>query len=947
MANLNKINFEKYKASGVYTIEIDASATVTVTPPIGRLLIGSSRKGPVNTVIEVRNPGQAAAVYGDIDKMLENKGSFFHRTLNTMLSEGSVFAMNTMPIDLTNDETNKDKSYIGTFNTEIATDNEANVQTPIKNIFNRQRFWYPGENELTRTKNSEYIGAAANKILSFANLSKKPITVFVQRAVTTGYNVTVSEWYEGSGNEEIPTFVDRNDFISDYFIDVVIVEGDWSNYLRLSQDPTFFKYFNEAGLDVTKIDEFLSLNNVKLVSRAVGCMIPEFVDRTGNNVAIDRVLNNLYPVTEVICSFDEDKLEEIVLSPDTYEGFVDASVATHRVDIIGHGYDDLSTNLIDDHDNTLIDVLSYKKPSSNILVYDETTDDDLPDSIIIDEVTDPYTFIKAYEDSLLYQAWELGFLKNNDLNIDASDASPAAANVYISITSGVEDLGGTDTKYIKITGFSSPGVGQTDILYTDNGGINEITFNNQQDVYTKEIDLSDFDSFTVTNNTITLETTSVDSDDLDEMLEFLKKDYYLKINVPDTERGRMTRILSVAKTTDGTEGSPGYSEFYTITTMTSDLGISTDNNTKIVAYVGVPNFVNDLKGSYYSPFVVREGLLPNGTATRQNEILEYIHDSGLATTIAESNNLDIRQIVDSYEGEISSSSKFHLVNLAAKHGRVFLFTNTPSIEQFEESNDPSFIDTTTGLVSMEYVAEGGNLSLNPSFTFGLPQDVTEDGVPIESYAFFTTPYVIIRENNKNKKIPPAGYASNIYMRKVKSGNQYGIAAGRRGVITEPEVVGLEYDFTDTERAYLEPVGHNILVRRRGIGTMMLSNNTAYQRVQSALNNAHVRDTLITMENNIEDILFNFLYSFNDEITRIRVRSALENYLDDIVSARGLSFYEIQFDDQNNPNEVIEENAGVVDIVVDFPRGIHKFINRITITRVGGGLSTASSGFLPQ
>jgi hypothetical protein len=63
-----------------------------------------------------------------------------------------------------------------------------------------------------------------------------------------------------------------------------------------------------------------------------------------------------------------------------------------------------------------------------------------------------------------------------------------------------------------------------------------------------------------------------------------------------------------------------------------------------------------------------------------------------------------------------------------------------------------------------------------------------------------------------------------------------------------------------------------------------------------------------------------------------------------MSSRGISWYSVKMDAMNNPNEVIEANAGVIDIYVDFPRGIHKFINRITITRKGGSLSASQSGF---
>jgi hypothetical protein len=128
---------------------------------------------------------------------------------------------------------------------------------------------------------------------------------------------------------------------------------------------------------------------------------------------------------------------------------------------------------------------------------------------------------------------------------------------------------------------------------------------------------------------------------------------------------------------------------------------------------------------------------------------------------------------------------------------------------------------------------------------------------------------------------------------------------------------------------------------------LLSNNTGYQRVNSALNNAHVRDNLSTIERDLSRILFNFLFDFNDEITRLRVKTVVENYLDAVVSARGLNTYQVIFDSSNNTNEVIENNAAIIDIIVDFPRGIQKFINRITITRVGGQLSSDSTGFTPS
>jgi hypothetical protein len=185
------------------------------------------------------------------------------------------------------------------------------------------------------------------------------------------------------------------------------------------------------------------------------------------------------------------------------------------------------------------------------------------------------------------------------------------------------------------------------------------------------------------------------------------------------------------------------------------------------------------------------------------------------------------------------------------------------------------------------------------------------------------------------------------MRKYTSGNTFSIVAGRRGILAEPEISGLEYDLTNDDRAYLEPVGFNLIVRRRGFGIMIFSNNTGYQKVKSALNNIHVREALVTIERDIERILLNFLFEFNDATTRMRVKTLVKNYLSAVQEARGIATAEVIFDDSNNGVEVLENNAGIIDIIVDFPRGIHKFINRITITRAGGQLASSSSGFTPS
>ena len=966
-----QLNLDKYKASGVYTVEIDASQTLTFPISAGRLLIGSSRRGPINAAVLIKDPLTAKSVYGGRDALLENKGSYFHKALDVMLNEGPVYALNLMPIDLSNDDginLNPDRSSFTTFNTESATCNGSSLYpefgteplfpktAPIKDYYNRQKFWFASDNELNKTKNAQLgetpstIGTlpAANKILSFANLSKRLVTVFVQKSNVTGFDVTVEEWYKNLGNDaQIPSFLHKDDFISDYNVDVFVIEGDWTNYQKLSTDPIYSRYFNAKGLMRNKINDFLMLKTVNLITRANGSLIPDFQDNTGNTISLERTFNNAYPITELIAAIDTDKLDLMDLEQDEFDN---ENIATQRVDIVGHGFDEL-TETADQGTNYMIDILSYRSPITNKFKYAKENGTTSTESILFETAGSPaMTYIKAYEDSKLYKLWKAGHLSSGHMSIDASGAPIPAPSVYIKISGSFDDttlVPGAITKYIIIRGYSdSTLLNEAGLITWTVGPDSFVMFQTTQENYSKSFDLSIFNSWSLINPTkLKVETTTVSPTVLNDFFTYVKPGSLLRAKITEG-RVRILRILSVAKLVD--PNSPT-STFYTITTMSPQsttmigIDIGASGSEAIVAYKGIDKFVNELNGLKLTPFKLREQLLPNGTSIRQNEILKYMSDTNIQVAISQGEPLEVRHIVDSYEGDISAASKEYLVELGATHAKTLVFCNGPSIKQFEKSTDPSFIDSVTGLVSAQYIADGGDLSLNPSFQFDFA-DGSIKGVPIQSFAHYTIPNLIIRESGKNKSMIPAPYVSNAYIRKFAAGNQYSITAGKRGVITEPDVVGVEYDFTDDDRGYLEPKGFNLLIRRRGIGTMLFTNNTAYQKVSSALNNAHVRDNLITIEKDIERILFNFLFDYNDAVTQIRVSTLVQNYLDGVQAGRGISWYEVTIDETNNTNEVISANTAIIDVKVDFARGIHKFINRITITRTGGGLSATQSGF---
>ena len=931
-----QINLSDLTASGIYTFEIDGSIVIPTQTVIGRLAIGSSRKGLINALSYLTDPTTATAVYGTVDKWLENRGSYFHRFINVMLNEGPVYALNVVPIDILDDNStpgymNLDRAYIKTFNTEAAAYNDPEKDTPIKNLYNRQGFWTATPTQLNNVKNTILADPLDFKVLSFANMSKKEVTVIVQKAVISGYDLTVSEWYGLLNNPDIPTYLDQDDMISDFFVDVTIVEGDWTNYAKLATDSKYYKYFNNAGFIGSMLGQFLSLSNINVIVKAQGCLIQEFEDRAGNVIAIDQVVNSLYANTEILCAIDASRLEAMDLTQPAFES---ADDTTYRLDIIGQGFPEVTPLAGSDVD--MIDVLSYYMPASPTMNFTITnTPTNPPFAEVVMGTLGSYTAVIAYEGSALYGLYQSGIINNND----TIPGSGIIQTQYIGVTAGTQTFGSQTLNLIIVAAYTTAGGAQININASHTIGI---TINSSATVgttdYTNVVSLTNvLQVVSQTNSQIVLRYMAEVSPtpDLTSFLANVVPKSYLKV-VSDA-RPRMTKILTVAKSVSNSE------TYYTITTMPAENPADLTNNAFTV-YDGIQNYVSTLNGTHLPSFQIRANSLPDGSAERQIEIMDYMFNgSNLAAAVVQNKDLDIRHIVDTYQGEIESSSKYDITMLGAQHGRALVFANEPSMAQFAESTDPSFLDTNM-LVSTLYISEGGNSALNPEFLFTLPND-TYQGKPIGSFLIATMPNLIVRDSGINRSIPNAAYLSNLYLRKIKSGNTFSVPAGKKGIITEQEVVGLEYDFTDADRALLEPIGHNLLVRRRGIGVMNYTNNTGYQTVTSALNDAHVRDTLITIENDTEDILFNFLFDYNDELTQIRVSSLLNDYLTSVQAANGLISFGVQFNSSNNTDAIISANAAMVDITVNFPRSIQKFINRITITKVGGGISALATGFV--
>lgn len=201
---------------------------------------------------------------------------------------------------------------------------------------------------------------------------------------------------------------------------------------------------------------------------------------------------------------------------------------------------------------------------------------------------------------------------------------------------------------------------------------------------------------------------------------------------------------------------------------------------------------------------------------------------------------------------------------------------------------------------------------------------------------------MIRENGRNFAIPPAAHVSNLFVQKHKDGTPFHIVAGpKRGVISEPKMVGMEYDFLDRDRDNLEPLGINPIIKRKNTGYMIYANQMAYQKTRSSFNSLHVRDLLITIEEAIEELLGNYIFEFNNPINRVEIKTKVEAYLDKVRALQGIYTYEVVMDESNNTDEVINQRTAILDIAIEPQMGMQKMINRVHVYGSGG---IASIGF---
>ena len=232
----------KIKSAGIYRFVFDDSTVTTQEVETLRMVVGYSEKGPFNTPVYVDNAADFTTIFGNISKRLERRGVYFHRMALQALQAGPILALNLKPFG----DTEKVNVLKLNINEIDSTTTLTADETPVKNIYNTNRFWYLDESNLIdTTSGAKYAQIAATDI------KDKSCTIFMRKYTPDGYGLTIRDWFSNNTTEEMPEYLEKiqDENLSDYFAEIFVFRGEFDSKLTTS-NGSLSDYFAGENIDL-------------------------------------------------------------------------------------------------------------------------------------------------------------------------------------------------------------------------------------------------------------------------------------------------------------------------------------------------------------------------------------------------------------------------------------------------------------------------------------------------------------------------------------------------------------------------------------------------------------------------------------------------------------------------------------------------------------------------
>lgn len=871
------LNLSDYKSSGVYFLEIDNSIKKGMSNSSAlRLAVGFNENGPFNRPVYLSSVAECDALLGGVDRKLERRGCYTNRNVRTMVAKAPVYALNLLGVDTTESENNPDTVGYNAISFDSANSNK-DGKILFANMYDRTKFWVADSsvmmNAIGNKEGAEDIIHAP--LFGFGNCGTKDISLIVRKAEgIVGYNVTFLEWF-GSVDAIPYRWINPNDYVADYFVQVIAVAGNYSNAAAFAADSTWGQYFDNKGLKKDKLNKFLRLDAVSVIGNWTGCIIPDFYNKQGACVSIDYLINKVCNKTGLMFGANGAALDLLVLNKtadtDGKAGFYldydsdfnedgTAKAAAYTIDMSG-------LNITAEHGKD-VEFMSYSIDSSVIA-----------------------GAIYKYEATI-----ENALEKGAACRFTCTEAD---------VNSGTHELP-TVGDYVRAADGTLAKIIKKQVSIKEDASIGNVklyTFTTTSPVY-------EFNSNDIVNSYSVKDDMAIFNDGETDPENMGYHDYMVYGTNEDSSVIDITGTRTVA-----IEIHKALTSLYESLKFIPVAGLKISNRHR-------PGF--DANGA----LDLEAGV---------EKIYKMLADPGIRKGLLNNETMDFRYIVDTLAGGLGASTgaKKYLAEIAQEKGSCTALINLPSMSQFAESTAPLFCDSYLAgeeqkpSFDVKYIAEGGNQdhAYTKEFElFSLPTE--EEGA---KYAAYFAPFLKYNDGVRTILVPPAADVCNTFMNKYTGGDPYATIANTRGILVNGALAGLEYDFDTKDRDALEPYGINPLIVRNG-NVMIYGDRTAYQTVNSDFNFLHVRELLNTIETRCKAVLNQYIFTYNNASTRAEIALRLDPILRAMKDSGALAKYELQIDEVNNTREVIDQKCCIVDIGVWVTPNMEKIVTRLTVNR---------------
>jgi len=219
-----------------------------------------------------------------------------------------------------------------------------------------------------------------------------------------------------------------------------------------------------------------------------------------------------------------------------------------------------------------------------------------------------------------------------------------------------------------------------------------------------------------------------------------------------------------------------------------------------------------------------------------------------------------------------------------------------------------------------------------------------DTLASSSYAVLTSnwKYQLDRYNDVYRWVPDSGDIAGLLARTEYDRDAWWSPAGlNRGILKN--VVKLAWNPDKARRDDLFLNGINPVFIKPGVGAVLFGDKTLLSK-PSPFDQIGIRRLFIVLEKSISKASEYTLFEFNDTFTRAQFKNAVEPFLRDIQSRRGIIDFLVVCDTSNNTGQVIDRYEFVADILIKPAHSIRYITLNFVATATGVSFNEVIGNF---